>query len=557
MVTKVTIGELYDIISKINWRGYKAYKRLKGLIIDYGLATGYFTRIQGDPFAPPSWFEVVIPKSVHGFPSRWLHGRESIALSDYIARKLYAILKSHRRKCGTGNSCYLGVPKPSPRILKRSCVEIDDNGSLILRFHVGLPARGRKILGGEAIDLIIDKIELVLRSIVSLKNRLNEIKEHISIFIDQEYLRDWLKKNGYIAFVADDSILPRESSLSEKPMLNAVRFKTPESLRKTITLPSGRRISGMAIPEGVFLITGGGYHGKTTLLEAIQDGIYSHIKGDGREFVVTRKNTIIVKAEDGRIVHCVDITSFLDKLPGGRDTTCYSSLDASGSTSMASSISEAVEAGCEAILIDEDTSATNLLFKDHVMAKIIRLEPIKPLSVQAKSFYNKTKCSLVVIASASSAFIPAADKIIVMENFEPRDITMEAKKFFQETSIEAGYNPPRRRVFHGIKGVKKVKARGYKIKITYVNGEQFELDLNGYDRIVETGQVKMIAQIIEYFAKNNVKYSSRELIEYIDKTLEEKGFKAFTRPIPPDLTMVSGFDVYWVLNRIPRAVFKQ
>lgn len=557
MSNGINVDKLESILETINGRGYKAYKVLKRIIIDYGIARGYFTRIQGDPYASPSWFEVVIPRSIHGFPSKWLHGLESTALTDYVARKLYGLLKKYSRKCGTGNSCFLGIPKPSPRILKRSCVEVDDNGSLILRFFIGLPSRGRKILGDKASDLLIDRVQAVIKSIVLLKNNIDKVRDHVTLFIDQEYLRNWLTKNNLVAFIADGSILPRESSLSEKPLENAVRFRSPPSLRRTVVLPSGKTISGMAVPEGIFLVTGGGYHGKTTLLEAIQDGVYNHVKGDGREFVVARKNTITVKAEDGRIVHCIDISSFFEKLPGKNSTRCYSSLDASGSASMASAINEAIEAGCEVLLVDEDTSATNLLFKDDVMAKIIEKEPIKPLSLQARSLFKNSGCSLIVVASASSAFMPIADKIIMMEEFKPRDITIEVRSLVKKHVVELDYKAPKTRVFKGINGVRRVKARGFKIRLTYVDGTCFELDLSNNPRIVESGQVRFIARIIEHIARKPVVSTSREFVGNLDKVLEEKGFKAYVNPVPPDLTMVSGLDVYWVLNRIPRAVFRQ
>ena len=284
-------------------------------------------------------------------------------------------------------------------------------------------------------------------------------------------------------------------------------------------------------------------------MEAIQEGIYNHIKGDGREYVVSRKYTVMVRAEDGRIVTNVDISSFIINPPGHTDTSKFSSLDASGSTSMAASINEVIEAGAELLLIDEDTSATNLLFKDKVMEEIIVKEPIRPLCLQVKSLVKKTGIGVVVIASASSSFLGSADKIILMEDYVPKDITSRVKKMTNVTR-ELEYKLPRNRMFHGIRRLRKVRAKDYKIVAEYNDGTVFELDLAYYPRIVEKGQVKFIAQIVKKLSRPRKPLPIPRLVDYINRLICEKGFKAFVDLIPPDLTMVDGFDVVWVLNRL-------
>ena len=538
--------ELKSILHRMDGKRYNFYKKLRDFIIDYGIAKVHFTKIQGDPYAPPSILEMVISSKAHSFPYEFF--RSEVPFTDYLARELFRVTRKFSRKCGSGYSGYIGVPKPCPRILKRSCVETRDR-EIILRIYVGLPARGRRILGDQAKKLLLDYIPKIMNSIIGLNGREEEIREHIDHYLDQEYLREWLYENDYAFFAADNSILPRESSLSEKPLRNAVPFKSPETLRVQVKLPSGKVVSGMAVPVGVVVVTGGGYHGKTTLLEAIQEGIYNHIKGDGREYVVSRKYTVMVRAEDGRIVTNVDISSFIINPPGHTDTSKFSSLDASGSTSMAASINEVIEAGAELLLIDEDTSATNLLFKDRVMEEIIVKEPIRPLCLQVKSLVEKTGIGIVVVASASSSFLGSANKVILMEDYVPKDITSKVKKM-TNTVRELEYKLPRNRVFHGIRGLRKVKAKGYKIVAEYNDGTVFELDLAYYPRIVEKGQVKFIAQIVKKLSRPRKPLPIPRLVDYINRLIGEKGFKAFVDLIPPDLTMVDGFDVVWVLNRL-------
>jgi len=326
---RVSIRDLADVLKSIDGKRYSLYSRLRNVHVVFEEGIYRLTKIQGDPHAQPSIIEVVLPFSKHGFPKKLLSNKSTIPFTDYITRKLYRICAKYTRKCGSGNSCYIGVPKPSPRILLRSSVEVNEKLDIILRFYVGLPARGRRILGKEAINVLCKKVPAIVKSVVSLRESIESIEDYVRNFLDQEFLREWIEKRDYMFFIGNGSILPRESSISEKPMRNPVLFKSPETFEVEVQLLSGKKIRGMAAKRGILIITGGGYHGKTTLLKAIQEGIYDHIVGDGREYVVSRKNTVYVKSEDGRVVNNVDISSFISNLPTAEDTSNFSSLNAS------------------------------------------------------------------------------------------------------------------------------------------------------------------------------------------------------------------------------------
>ena len=549
------IDDLARMLAKLEGKSYSLYRRLRNATIIYRDFKLKLTKIQGDPHAEPSIVEVLIPNSSHRFSSKFFEEKNITPFTDYISRSLHSICKKHSERCGSGNSCYIGIPKPGPWILRRSSVEVGENKSLILRFYVGLPARGRRVLGGEAVNIFRKKIPSIVKGIILLGEKDYEIMDHIVNYLDQEYLRSWIKSKGYMFFVGNGSILPRESSISQKPLKNAVKFLSPKTLSVKVKLPSNRVIEGLAISKGVLIITGGGYHGKTTLLKAIQEGIYDHIRGDGRELVVSSEKTVTVKAEDGRIIHHVNISSFIRKLPSGELTVDFSNLNASGSTSMAASIIEALEAGVELILFDEDASATNLLYKDEAMAKIISEEPIVPLVNQLRSTVKKTCAGIVGVISASSIPLYVADCIILMEKYVPYDITEYVKKNLCSKRLATlDFKLPQPRVFAGIREFRKAKARGFKITITYSNGEKFELNIKDNPRIVEKGQVKTIAYVINYLCKRQIKKSVPELVEYINNVLS-KGFTTLAKPVPPDLTIVNGLDVIWVLNRVLNAVF--
>ncbi len=554
---RLDINEVPELLKSLNGKSYRLYKKLYNYIIDYGVAIGYFTRVQGDPYAPPSYYELRIRR--HRFPKYVLENK--IPFTDYLHRIVYRITKSKSRKCGTGNSCYIGVPKPSNKVIYRSSVEVLDR-DILVRLFIGLPARGRRILGSKATKILVDTITSIINGINKVLDNIGDLEKHIELYNEQEYIRQWLEKEGYIAFIADNSVLPRESSISEKPLKKAVPFKTPETMKTIITLPNGRKLSGFSIKKGITVIIGGGYHGKSTLLQSIMSGIYNHVRGDGREYVVSVKDIEYVKAENGRIINNVDISSFIDsaKLPEPMDTKNFYTLNASGSTSMAASISEAIESKAKAILIDEDTSATNLLYKDNIMNKIIAKEPIRELNKQARDLYKKTGTSLLIVISASSEYLLIADTIVLMENYILRDIRDYVKKLvrIQENSslYNQEYYPPGKRVFYGIRDLVKVKAKGYRLIFKYRDNVVYELDLRDNPRIIEKTQVKMIAAIINKIKNVEEPMEITTLMNYIDRAFTVKGFKVFIDPVPPDLAFVYGRDVVWVLNRLYNAVFK-
>jgi len=552
---KVDVSELMDILRRFNGRKYSLYGKLRNVHVVSDRGTYRLIKVQGDPHAQPSIVEVILPYPRHGFPKKFLSGKNTIPFTDYITRKLHQICIRNSRKCGSGNSCYIGIPKPSPRILPRSSVEVNEKLDIILRFYVGLPAKGRRILGREAINVLCKKVPAIAKSVILLRENIEAIEGHVRNFLDQEFLREWIEKRNYMFFIGNGSILPRESSISEKPMKNSVPFKSPETLEVEVQLPSGKRVKGLAVKRGILVITGGGYHGKTTLLKAVQEGIYDHIVGDGREYVVSRKNTVYVKSEDGRIINNVDISSFISNLPTAEDTMNFSSLNASGSTSMAASIIEALEIGADVILFDEDTSATNLLYKDSLMAEIVKKEPIRPLINQLRDIVRKTNTGFVGVVSASSAPLAVADNVILMENYVPKDITENVRESLKGIVKELSFKGVRQRVFAGIRGFKKAKAKDYKIIVHYSDNLKFEIDLRNNLRIVEKGQVKTIAHLINLIAKENIHGKVADIVHYVHEVLS-KGFSNVAKPTPPDLTFVNGFDVVWVLNRLYRARFR-
>ena len=255
------------------------------------------------------------------------------------------------------------------------------------------------------------------KSLIYRKLDQKKVQQAVWLAEDQAMLRQILKKEKLVAFVANGSVLPRKSGVSDLPMKDSVPFESPASMERTFVLPHRGEIRGMAVPEGITLIVGGGYHGKSTLLDALQMGVYDHIAGDGREFVLTENTAVKLRAEDGRSVKNVDISLFINNLPNGKDTHQFSTPDASGSTSQAAAVMEGLEAGTRLFLIDEDTSATNFMVRDDLMQHVIHTdqEPITPFLERARDLYEQSGVSTILVAGSSGAFFYIADYVIQMD----------------------------------------------------------------------------------------------------------------------------------------------
>jgi predicted ABC-class ATPase len=347
------------ILRRIDGRGYKAYKELLGASEAVDGILLRVTRVQGDPFAPPSVVEARFTVRV----GEWaLSGDRVIAVADLFHRLLEPALRRHSLAgAGEGGSGRLSVPRPSPIMIPRSTVEVRRAGGGVAEFTVrvwvGLPSRRRRVLGDVAEELILARLPRALREAArGLEGE--RLRRHVEAWIEQEYLRSELPRLGLVAFVGDGSILPRRCGGCWEPLDGAVPFESPRSLRVEVELPTGRVVSGMGVPRGLSVIAGPAFHGKTTLAEAISHGVWNHIPGDGRELVVTDHTAFYVSSENGRWVSCVDVSSLILSLPGERNTECFSTEDASGATSLAASIQEAVEAGARLLVIDEDEAAS-------------------------------------------------------------------------------------------------------------------------------------------------------------------------------------------------------
>ncbi len=523
--------ELKQLLDRIDHRGYPAYKDTKGKYQFQGYVFS-IDHVQGDPFASPSKVSVQVKGSTAGFPEELYKGRhQRAALQDEMTRQFYhAIQKYAFRAKGSGKSGLISVSKCGQEVLERTACEINPkNGDVKLRFEVGFPANGRTINARELEKIVFGFLpECVDQSLFYKNCDKKRVRSIIDLAEDQQYIRDELEKNDLIAFVANGAILPRESGVSDKPMKGAVRFQSPKEMEVTMKLPHKGEISGMGIRRGITLVVGGGYHGKSTLLKALELGVYNHIKGDGREYVITKDDAMKIRAEDGRSIKKTDISMFINDLPNGKDTRGFYTEDASGSTSQAANVIESMEAGASVMLIDEDTSATNFMIRDELMQRVIHrdMEPITPFIDRILELYQVYGISTVIVAGSSGAYFHIADTIIQMDRYEPKEITKLAKETAKDFPAMSGMeNPAEKPVFircprqgRGFKPNDRIKMKTMGKEMVQLNREN--IDLRYVEQLADTEQVSALGYCVRYAEKHL--FQGKDSIQNVVDKLEEK-----------------------------------
>jgi len=542
-VTKGSLRSAEDLdrlIGRISGKGYKAYEDLRGGY-DFGDFALFLERIQGDPFASPSRARVSVPAEVARFdPGLWRNQARLLALEDFLARAFSRAIRSEvRERRGMGSSGLIAIDAGGQEVLKRTALEIHEGG-VEARFAVGLPAFGRRIDGEGAREMLLRAVPaLVRRSLVAKSLDLEALGAHVRSIEDQQALRGALAGLGLVAFVADGSLLPRQSGVDPRPLkaADAVPFKSPPELAVKIPVPSGGEVSGMGIPRGITLIVGGGFHGKSTLLSALALGIYDHIPGDGRERVVSNPATVKIRAEDGRRVEKVDISPFIDGLPLGRPTRAFSTDNASGSTSQAANIMEALEAGAEVLLVDEDTSATNFMIRDARMQALIpkSCEPITPFVDRVVELKEDLGISTILVMGGSGDYLEVADQVIAMVEYEPRVLTSRARTIVAEIPTRRQREGPGRPLreaalrgrrphpssFDARRGRREVKI-SVKGLHTILYGTT-AIELEGLEQLVDPSQTRAIGALIHALGERCSERSVSDLKELLEAVFEEIG----------------------------------
>lgn len=554
------------ILAAIDRKGYKAYKTLQGKSFAFGPFTVKFEHVQGDPFAFPSRISVKVSLSDAGFaPSCFDTELRRLAFEDHLLRILHdGIGRIGVKIRGSGKSGVVRIQAPGQKVLKRDAVRVQGNTLTCILF-AGLPAEGRTVLGKECLRLFAEGLApLWVRSLLAASLDLSSLQRSLDTLEDYEALKEELKNHGWAAFVANGSLLPRRSGVSDCPLeKGGIVFSAPEDLSARVRLPHGGWIEGMPVPRGITLIVGGGFHGKSTLLRAIQGAVYPHVAGDGRERIATVPSAVKIRAEDGRPVHGVNVSGFMDRLPLVDSTENFSTQSASGSTSQAVNILEAIESGSEFLLMDEDTCATNFMIRDARMQALIpsSLEPITPLLDRVGEVYETLRVSTLLVMGGSGDYFDAAHHVIAMEEFRPRLVTSHARKIAHDSPVKRRREirfpfPP---VTHRRTDPNRLQfSRGKKDcviqtqRLLALTMGTHEVDTRYLEQLVEEGQLEMCGWILRRLKTllETGTSSNREGLERIFADIKKEGFEAATPSNHGLLALPRIQETLAVLNRL-------
>jgi len=558
---------LHQKLSSIDGKDYGGYQSLLGTY-DFDLFKLIIQQIPKDPYAPPHTgiYRIQVRRGDNRIvPLKTESKVQRIACADFLARQFFDassdIAKGIR---GTGFSGMVTINQPGQAILERNSVVITDD-MIEIRCFLGLPADGRKINADIAEDMIFNELpEIVAASVLMENINPSALQKHIAAAEDARYLRGQLDAMGLVAFIADQAVLPRQSGTSDKPMSgkSAIPFSSPESLKKEIDLPHAGKIRGMGIPRGIILITGGGYHGKSTLLNALEVGIYDHIPGDGRELCVSNPQTVKVRAYSGRSVVKTDISPFIKNLPFQKDTTSFCTENASGSTSQAANIIEAIEVGAKVLLMDEDTCATNFMIRDSKMQQLVdkKDEPITTFIDKVKQLYVERQISSILVLGGVGDYFDVSDQVVQMINYRPSDMTSRAheiaalfpaKRNIEDESypfhiqermpISASIDP------HNDYGKFAVYAK----EVHRLNFGKQVIDLTDLEQLIELSQTKALGFAVAY-AKKYMDGATPlgEVVQRVAKEMDESGIDIISDRISGHFAWFRALELAFTLNRL-------
>ena len=562
---------LRSTLRRIDGRGYGAYKDARGRydFPDYQLE---IVHVQGDPFASPSRVAVIAPLAMVGLTDDDVDDdARRVGYEDALLRSFTEALRRvpSGRGRGSGKSGRWGIAEPGQEILDRTACVIEE-GVVVVRFTAGLPAKGRRVLGRQADQMFFDELpRIVTRGLAEADRAI--MRAHADANEDQDRLREILDEREWLGFIANGAILPRRSGIEDTPLSSkeAVPWRSPEGLEATVTLPHAGEVTGTAIPRGVTLICGGGYHGKSTVLRALCLAVYNHIPGDGRELCSAVPDAIHVRAEDGRRICGVDISMFISNLPDGRSTDCFHTENASGSTSQAANIAEALEMGSTCLLIDEDTTATNFMVRDRRMQELIAVdrEPITPFVDRVAELNTAFDVSTVLVVGGSGDYFDVADTVILMDSYLPQLVTERAKAIAAEHPSErlsedrAPVSLPVSRVplakgFDPSRGRRSERVRAQRTR-SIMFGEE-EIDIALVAQLVDPGQARALGDWLLLCSRGAADgaTSLREICEQIEDDAFVEGLASTCARGFGDRVMPRRFELAAAVNRLRSLLVK-
>lgn len=573
-------GDLATALRELDGRSYGEYRRIGRRRFPCGALVLEVEHVQGDPYAAPSRVRVDVGADVAALPS-WSYGSRDArrAAADYLHRALAGVLRTRGtlsrgeprearrgRRGGSGGSGKIEIAPAGQEVLERTSVVIDPDGRLRVRLSVGLPAAGRRILGRAAATLLAEELPAAMDlGLASVRDDDTGLRAHVAVVEDQVALRGQLRARGLVAFLAAGAVLPRASGVDDRPLDAARPLVVPDSLAVELEAPHTGPLRGLGVPVGVTLIAGGGYHGKSTLLDALARAVYDHVPGDGRHLCVADPDAVSIRAEDGRSVRGVDLRPFIADLPLGRSTARFDTEDASGSTSQAAAIVEALEAGARVLLIDEDTAATNFMIRDARMRRLVPegKEPITPFLDRVRQLYEERSISSVLVVGGAGDYLDVADTVVRMDTYEPQDATREAGAIAAALPLSSAAAPrapgawppaeprrPRPASFDPSRGRRRERVRSRSTRAIEFGEE--EIDVSLVAQLLDPAQCRLIGDALLHLSRGGCdgRTSLEALLDALEEKVRQGGLEALAEASYGDRALARRHEIAAAINRL-------
>lgn len=538
------ISDLFVLLETLSGQPFENYAKLRHTSFHRNGYLIRFIHIQGSPGAfPASTCHLVLKLADLALKNCFLAtDARKIATADYLLRAFADGVGAHARqnRGAQGSGSYQPLDLP-PQVLERNLVRIGPS-EVRIAFNISLPgSHDNRILARQALSMFDQELTGIVHTLKQSIVPNERLANHCDTVEDMVTLQNKLNQYGLVAFVGDGAVLPRQSGVSQAPLKkDAVSFHAPDSLAVEVDLPNAGRIRGLGIRPGVNVVIGGAYQGKSTLLDALCKGVFPHIPGDGRECVAVRSDAVFITAEQGRSVTGVDISGFIEKLPGKADTHAFHTNNASGSTSQAASIVETVQAGAGLLIIDEDSSATNFLIKDDMMRRLIPEDVMTPFLDRVQELYQRWGVSTLIVVGGSSEYLGVAHHVMAMKDYRPVDMTDRVHRLAMPKHREPNrpmHIKDQRRVmahsfdpsFHSCRLGKTIPTRIKPLRMqekVLEYGNQ-QLDLTSLGAIVDPAQVMAIgyALLLARIRFKDAALSPSGLAAALDEMIDKEGLE--------------------------------
>jgi predicted ABC-class ATPase len=559
--------EFYNLLAEIDGKPFSEYERLIG-DFDFARYVIKCSKIEMARDGENPVFNIRVPQSIAELPGHLYDSPvRRTALEDYLTRNLCAVTGRIARFNESGWARRnIIIAEPGQKILPRTSVAVTKE-YIDARIRIALPYKvyvsGERLVDGEMARKVFfeDLPEIVSSSIFCCNLDLGAAEEFVNGMEDADRVRQTLATLGLVGFVGEGSLLAREQGSDEPDLSHIAPFEVADDARTEIDVPNAGKIAGLGIPAGLTVVLGDAANGRKDFMSALAAGVFNHIPGDGRETVITVSDAVQVAVDRDRVVQEVNITPFLTESENGNPAS-YSTRSADSFISQAAATIEALEVGARVLIVDENTSASAFLTTDARVAGLLGATPRASLAQRARQMVDELGISLVIGGENLVAeYIPIADTVLKVEDFQVTNITEEAKALNLALPPEApvvNLAPmlARSRWIMPSSIDAAVGSKDVVISALDLNAIQFGrsvIELDSVPQIADESQTLTIGLLL-YYAKLRYMqegYPLREMLDMIDRDLSSEGLGTISRDLRGDLARPRRYELAAALNRLP------